>query len=102
RLRPPPLCTLPLHDALPIFQAAPAVEARHRIVFTLREVLRAEEAALLEHDHVPASLGQVRRERAAARARPDHDHVRALADFLPRSEEHTSELQSREKLVCRL
>src|SRR5690606_14418613 len=29
-------------------------------------------------------------------------HVRAVAGFTPRSEEHTSELQSRENLVCRL
>src|SRR5690606_40645109 len=30
------------------------------------------------------------------------DHVAILGDTLARSEEHTSELQSREKLVCRL
>src|SRR3954465_15220998 len=36
---------------------------------------------------------------AGARARPAHDRERALDD---RSEEHTSELQSHDNLVCRL
>src|SRR5690606_41951255 len=33
---------------------------------------------------------------------PRRRHVSALARPVPRSEEHTSELQSRENLVCRL
>src|SRR5690606_18768042 len=59
-------------------QAAPAVERGHGLLFPLGEVLRAEEAALLQHDHVPAAIGQVGGKGAAPRAGPDHDHVRAV------------------------
>src|SRR3712207_7294837 len=54
---------------------------------------------LAEHAEQPAQLG----ERLAAAAL---DHLQGLADLLriavERSEEHTSELQSRQYLVCRL
>src|SRR3712207_7585092 len=43
-------------------------------------------------------------QRAAAAARADEEHVTAVRDRYraKRSEEHTSELQSRQYLVCRL
>src|SRR3712207_8373433 len=72
--------TLSLHDALPIFRAL------HRArVHPLRHGRRGGGL-------VPV-LAQARRRRAHHGLRP---HAR------PRSEEHTSELQSRQYLVCRL
>src|SRR3712207_7671579 len=50
------------------------------------------------HDlHVPGIIPHIERHRAA---RPHHP--RHLADHGGRSEEHTSELQSRQYLACRL
>src|SRR3712207_8149311 len=74
--------TLSLHDALPILQ---------------------RELALLGLGELRERLGR------AAVGRAGEDAVVALADAYrayarerPRSEEHTSELQSRQYLVCRL
>src|SRR5690606_40764053 len=53
-------------------------------------------------------LGQLRRRRAVSARRQMHDGVdafngvRPVGELAGRSEEHTSELQSRENLVCRL
>src|SRR3712207_8862917 len=66
--------TLSLHDALPIFARA----SRGTGGFLLGLQRRA-----LAHDPWRAALSRERR-------------------FRPRSEEHTSELQSRQYLVCRL
>src|SRR3712207_7055610 len=55
--------------------------------------LARQVAAALEQEDPLARRRQPVRERAAARPRPDDDD---------RSEEHTSELQSRQYLVCRL
>src|SRR3712207_7469053 len=73
--------TLSLHDALPIFELrAPVLEPRGRV---RRGVNRDRDEA-----HVaPAQLPLDAREGGAERGR---------------SEEHTSELQSRQYLVCRL
>src|SRR5690606_41737247 len=74
--------TLSLHDALPIY--------RHdRDTGLHRDV----EGALLE----PAD-----RRGQRARALGCDDDRRSLAEGVDRSEEHTSERQSRENLVCRL
>src|SRR5690606_40248748 len=76
---PTPLSPLSLHDALPI-SGAPALQAA---------------AARGKHDFVgPAFLEQ--QPGGAARG------VAARLRLAARSEEHTSELQSRENLVCRL
>src|SRR3712207_8889283 len=77
--------TLSLHDALPIFPAArpPSWRGCQR----------------------PSSSPSSRlRRRAEARhdLRPDRQLRRAEGQRLARSEEHTSELQSRQYLVCRL
>src|SRR3712207_7522492 len=40
--------------------------------------------------------------RHGPRSRPDHQPYRRTCGLVPRSEEHTSELQSRQYLVCRL
>src|SRR3712207_7064986 len=76
--------TLSLHDALPILGAQPQPRRRLELV--------AHEREQRAHDE--------RRARAALAQQRGGDEVHgALA---PRSEEHTSELQSRQYLVCRL
>src|SRR3712207_7302524 len=70
--------TLSLHDALPIFSLQRCEKAR----------------ASARHPRNPAWSGYWRRRRCK-RLRPSPPR-------LPRSEEHTSELQSRQYLVCRL
>src|SRR5436305_6187846 len=70
--------SLPLHDALPISQARQMASERRN-------------ARYLPHAAWPEELG-VTADRAAARS----------AVTPSRSEEHTSELQSRPHLVCRL
>src|SRR5690606_41508942 len=77
------LHTHSLHDALPIFRAPP--RDQHRQVREPR------------HRRAPPR-------RSARRQRRAHLHraPRAPLGEPPRSEEHTSELQSRENLVCRL
>src|SRR5690606_41668180 len=98
--RPPPpaFYTLSLHDALPIFRARILVRARR---FGRGVVVRQ-------------SMSEQRRERRTERGLDRlvafSDGVVAIAITLlvlplldvARSEEHTSELQSRENLVCRL
>src|SRR3712207_8132172 len=79
----PEIYTLSLHDALPI------LVHQHRAggVGDVGEVL----AAVAPAGHVPDQPG----------VDGAHEQVTALGG-LPRSEEHTSELQSRQYLVCRL
>src|SRR5690606_40850948 len=86
---------LSLHDALPIWRllrARGGAGLRHRPRHAARVEPRPARAGLAG----PAA-GAARRDlaRAAGRGPPAR-----RAD--PRSEEHTSELQSRENLVCRL
>src|SRR5690606_40589810 len=76
-LRPPTTIPTPsLHDALPIFD-------------TVLDLLDSSAGAADDR-----RLEEVRREREAA--------ANAYFERIARSEEHTSELQSRENLVCRL
>src|SRR3712207_8542294 len=77
--------TLSLHDALPI---SPSDQ--------LRLPLRRRDQRRLQGVR---ETGDRPRLRAAARFRPDDLY---LHDRSRRSEEHTSELQSRQYLVCRL
>src|SRR5690606_42099812 len=84
-LRPPPTSTLfPYTDALPIFRDV-----------LLRQVDAVEDLGLL----VDRRLGGVEVLGAVVRV---VQLAGAEADDVARSEEHTSELQSRENLVCRL
>src|SRR5690606_42096359 len=96
--RPPttPLYTLPLHDALPISQ---------RIQLDVDRCWGGVRADL------PSVRQAIERLAAAQRDLRDWTHYQELAQQLgarpegrlvDRSEEHTSELQSRENLVCRL
>src|SRR3712207_7103024 len=78
--------TLSLHDALPIFGV---------IEFFSREVRPPDEALLQVLATLGNQLGQfMERERAEEALRE--------SEARKRSEEHTSELQSRQYLVCRL
>src|SRR2546422_240229 len=77
--------TLSLHDALPIFPERDPVRCRQ-----LLGPGRARDGLTLER------LG------APVRLQPLAPQVKRVARVQPRSEEHTSELQSRLHLVCRL
>src|SRR5690606_41826521 len=87
---PPALIhTLSLHDALPIWEPIP----KSRSQFGSQAATRLREAGIASNrgsacrgEYVPGPCTH----------RPSHH------ESLQRSEEHTSELQSREKLVCRL
>src|SRR5207302_10959169 len=84
--------TLSLHDALPILGPREPVDAAERGG-------RAVLAGGVQRDQGPRRL----RRRAVAAADPARLVVRAgVLAPAARSEEHTSELQSRENLVCRL
>src|SRR5206468_11289983 len=89
---PPLLSTLSLHDALPL---SPAAAARRAVAVRLPGGLGcarhpqpfAGHLALRRRDRAPAAPGR---------------HLSAAPVGRARSEEHTSELQSRSDLVCRL
>src|SRR5207247_2816703 len=91
--------TLSLHDALPIFHLVVRVDRLAGIAPV------ALEDVVLERARADVVVVDVRDlELAAARGlerRDDVEDVRAVA-VEPRSEEHTSELQSRVDIVCRL
>src|SRR5690606_41498357 len=75
------ISTLSLHDALPIWDwERPAPSLR---VVSTDELFRGRTEIAIDHYGVLYRL-------------------RVTRDLGPRSEEHTSELQSRENLVCRL
>src|SRR3712207_7183783 len=80
----PEIYTLSLHDALPIFPDQPRVAA------VAGEVVRDAAPQVLERRR---RAGEVDAGEVAVRQRDLRDG---------RSEEHTSELQSRQYLVCRL
>src|SRR5690606_41627714 len=79
--------TLSLHDALPILQQGPTVVGEQQV----EEQLPRRAAGPLG----PGGDRRLRRRLVVGR-------VAQLERALHRSEEHTSELQSRENLVCRL
>src|SRR5690606_41297036 len=84
----PDIYTLPLHDALPICQHQHGDVAAH--------LHRGIEGRLVvDHERGHGLLAQRGFDRIG-------DEVGVVAAALDRSEEHTSELQSRENLVCRL
>src|SRR3712207_8823190 len=79
--------TLSLHDALPICPRHPTEQQPGPTLRTLEGMRRRL------YGHPPGHLAHGRKERQST--------VRRL-DRLVRSEEHTSELQSRQYFVCRL
>src|SRR3712207_8669037 len=87
-IRRPPRSTLSLHDALPIFGGRPTVEG---------------DLPYVDADNRGGAVQAVRHLARSGRRRiatitgpPD------MPAGIDRSEEHTSELQSRQYLVCRL
>src|SRR3712207_8471635 len=91
-IRRPPRSTLFPYTTL--FRSRPGDTAGNQILGNRGEIIMRQLLAFAHAGFVP-----IRPELAAA---PDvGDHVHAAA-FQPRSEEHTSELQSRQYLVCRL
>src|SRR5207244_12341489 len=85
---PPELSTLSLHDALPIF---------------LRTAARAAREKQSGLPGRPASSPPAHRQATrACRRRGSNRSTAWPAEWRPRSEEHTSELQSPDHLVCRL
>src|SRR2546421_1018378 len=86
--------TLPLHDALPIWQV-PASHAPVELPKRLGFRGRSAAGRLIG----PGEHGRVGRV-VPRTARLEHGDIHACAR--ERSEEHTSELQSRSDLVCRL
>src|SRR5205823_14975516 len=99
---PPQRSTLSLHDALPVYgPLAFVVDQRHDGVVEadavrLGRCLVSDDDApsdtVLTHDDTPGQLdGDV----------PDDEHLSGVRGDQPRSEEHTSELQSLAYLVCR-
>src|SRR5207302_10092906 len=83
---PPPISPLSLHDALPIFRLAPG-----------EPVLRGSILPWQRNIHTPPTLHRFHEVLIPPRRSQQLFERAAL-----RSEEHTSELQSRENLVCRL
>src|SRR5690606_41805988 len=89
-----------LHDALPIFQAL-VIETdiiEHRDV---RRIKRDRPVAFIDLAHIKFVAADQRARKWRVRAGKIL-HYRAICERAGRSEEHTSELQSRENLVCRL
>src|SRR5207302_9728862 len=96
------LSSLSLHDALPIYRSfREAVERLARDLDRLAELHHSDAVASVAvtgrldgHTELKRLVRRVRRRRAQIVV-----HTRAPQQI---SEEHTSELQSRENLVCRL
>src|SRR5690606_40936376 len=89
---PPYLATLSLHDALPISRRSGSTTTGPTPCWS--EMIIAVVRARSRSDAKMASTAPIERLACIAWCRPRR--------CTPRSEEHTSELQSRENLVCRL
>src|SRR5690606_40925550 len=99
---PPPLPTLPLHAALPIYG----------ICYIPRDRFRSHSRIVARAEHDRYLISRECGKRLQPRLEEIHrfyPDARILLFFrrhdewiASRSEEHTSELQSRENLVCRL
>src|SRR5690606_40458049 len=86
-------CTLSLHDALPILKPTPASRC---------PLIQAKlQSSCRQHNQFSNKSPRL------SNNTPSSSNIpficsNKIKPLLPRSEEHTSELQSREKLVCRL
>src|SRR5699024_11996847 len=99
---PTSLYSLPLHDALPIFQQVGTPESLYdnpANVF-VAEFIGSPKMNLFK---VPIESGEalLGNERIAIPNLDLSNHNEVILGLRPRSEEHTSELQSRFDLVCR-
>src|SRR5690606_40909562 len=99
---PPSACPTPLHDALPIYERTleleTAIKARSRLYSAMNHELRTPISAIMLYQELllEETLGPLTGEQHRAL---NHSHTAALHLLDLRSEEHTSELQSRENLV---
>src|SRR3712207_7570557 len=71
-------------------------------LFRSLQVALVDDVEVDDAERPDAGRGQVHQGRRAQAARADGEHAGVLEPLLARSEEHTSELQSRQYLVCRL
>src|SRR5206468_10725874 len=92
---PPEIYTLSLHDALPISHRGDLLQPKRKVQVAVGEI-GDPGAGARRGVRVAVADQPGEGERVALEAR----HVLPLRT--PRSEEHTSELQSRSDLVCRL
>src|SRR5690606_40627466 len=93
----PALSSLSLHDALPIFARLfrVAVHGGDEVVEAGENLLAADMAHQRDVQFLPVDIGvEIEQMRFEGR--------QLVVEHGLRSEEHTSELQSRENLVCRL
>src|SRR3989449_3114374 len=93
---PPEIYTLSLHDALPICLLQRELRDRQDLIVPQILLALLKLRRLVDVDHL------VGKARGRIRAHHMIELPRFVADLLLRSEEHTSELQSRLHLVCRL
>src|SRR5206468_9389261 len=91
----PSIYPLSLHDALPIFDIAGEQLGVMCVVCAGVELICDEKVGR-------AVVGRRLRCRGGKRARGEEEHDHVSGNAAIRSEEHTSELQSRSDLVCRL
>src|SRR5690606_40693604 len=89
-------CSLALHDGLPISSARPARLPRPRSAAPERR------RAFSPRQHRLAVTGSFAAAKPGRRRSLRPRGAARLSAAMARSEEHTSELQSRENLVCRL
>src|SRR5690606_39457404 len=97
--RTPQACTLSLHDALPISSAWPRPARGCGGELLMPSIATGLQASLpAKYPH----LGIIKVEGAIKKFTTPSGETSSFAKRATRSEEHTSELQSRENLVCRL
>src|SRR5207248_9732926 len=96
---PPPIYTLSLHDALPIFLFRPPATMNSRARFVLLTYHSGEDRMVKEAFKEGERQGTLKILTKHV-IRPSEEEERA--NPRSRSEEHTSELQSPYDLVCRL
>src|SRR5205085_10027098 len=98
---PPPLYPLSLHDALPIWAHHPVGQRLGVAVGVVRGGTQRTGAIRFVADERDRCV--VAAERGTGQGQPAPRGGERLAHpVAPRSEEHTSELQSQSNLVCRL
>src|SRR5690606_41452536 len=98
----PALCSLSLHDALPICEFLRAEISRVKFGRQSRGVEPPGKHGAVRCDHGNLQLSGAFPEKQIAHPGTWRRKQAARRRIRRRSEEHTSELQSRENLVCRL
>src|SRR5207253_10487291 len=93
--------TLSLHDALPIF-AVLQQESKAKKILIAEPKENKRLRPFITHGYSPDESADLVAKFEAARDKGDEKLFLRSRDLMVRSEEHTSELQSRGHLVCRL